>query len=279
MTSEKNTQTATAAGEMALTMALKAPGVRVDRESFLINLTSKRVTSPEDQERLLTDGPGAFYTEAELLEMGRKAVLRINAQSSGIAVLTGLPGGPIGIASGITVDTAQMLAYSIRLAQELAFIWGYSIFDDEDGEELDAADIEKLLLFVGAMFSVDGAAAGIRISSRALANQAARKLPRAALTRFAFYRITKKVLAVFGVKVTRGSFAKGVSKAIPVLGGVISGGLNYAAMRAGGHKLNAELAKGFSYTAHEQQEDIEVLEGIVVSEGLVENSQTSNDEE
>lgn len=49
--------------------------------------------------------------------------------------------------------------------------------------------------------------------------------------------VIKKVLAVFGTKLTKATFAKGFSKVVPVVGGVVSGGLNYFSMKTMATKL------------------------------------------
>jgi len=57
------------------------------------------------------------------------------------------------------------------------------------------------------------------------------------LTKTLYYPIVKKVLAIFGTKLTKSSFAKGISKVIPVVGGVVSGGLNLASMKPMANRL------------------------------------------
>ena len=51
-----------------------------------------------------------------------------------------------------------------------------------------------------------------------------------ALTKTFWYPIVKQVGKAVGIKVTKNTVAKGVTKAVPVIGGVISGTLNFASM-------------------------------------------------
>ena len=44
-----------------------------------------------------------------------------------------------------------------------------------------------------------------------------------------------------GIKLTKESFAKGLGKVVPFLGGVISGGLTYATFKPGAKKLKKTL--------------------------------------
>ncbi len=54
-----------------------------------------------------------------------------------------------------------------------------------------------------------------------MAEQVAKKLPQKALTQGVVYPIVKKVAAYIGVEMTKQTFAKSVSKAIPVVGAAI----------------------------------------------------------
>ena len=82
------------------------------------------------------------------------------------------------------------------------------------------------------MLGVTTAGSAVRILSGKLSTQAVdQKYHKKALTKTIYYPVTKKVLAVFGTKLTKTTFAKGVSKAVPLVGGVVSGGLNYFSMK------------------------------------------------
>jgi hypothetical protein len=96
--------------------------------------------------------------------------------------------------------------------------------------------------------------------SSALAKQILKKLPQKALTKTFYYPIVKGICKFFGVSMTKGLFAKGVSKAVPILGGVVSGGITFATLRPMGNRLADTLDDAhFSYTEegfHEDWEDI-----------------------
>lgn len=61
---------------------------------------------------------------------------------------------------------------------------------------------------------------------------------------------------------TKDTFAKGASKAIPILGGVISGGLTYMSMKPMGNRLREALANSVNqnYTEEDLKNDIQDLE-------------------
>lgn len=73
--------------------------------------------------------------------------------------------------------------------------------------------------------------------------------------------MVKQIGKLIGVKVTKSTVAKGISKAIPVVGGVISGSLNFASMLPMAKRLAASLDKAnFDYTEAEVLQDYEELE-------------------
>lgn len=63
-----------------------------------------------------------------------------------------------------------------------------------------------------------------------------------------------KIGTAIGLHVTKSSVAKGLSKVVPVVGGVISGGMNFAAMMPMGKRLAVALDEAkFNYTEEKQE--------------------------
>ncbi len=111
------------------------------------------------------------------------------------------------------------------------------------------------------MLGVSGASATIRVMASALGKQALKKLPQKALTKTIYYPIVKSICKIFGVKMTKGIFAKGVSKAIPIVGGFISGTLTFASMRPMGRRLiDAFDEAKFDYSKDEFEDDWEEIQ-------------------
>lgn len=107
-------------------------------------------------------------------------------------------------------------------------------------------------MYCGVMFGVSGAAAGVRILSSQIAKTTLKKLPQKTLTKTLWFPVVKQIGKLIGIKVTKNAVAKGVSKAIPVVGGVISGGLNFASMLPMAKRLAVTLDKAnFDYTEAE----------------------------
>ena len=243
--------------------SLKLPFIKVDRSDVVTKTFSNKI---DDMPKLLREGPQAFFSKEELDRIASNVIKSNVLQSSSISFASGLPGG-IAIAATIPADMAQFYGYSLKLAQEISYVYGYqNIWTNQDELTEDAKN--TLILYLGIMFGVSSAGSTIRILSNKLALQALKQLPNKTLTKHLYFTILKKVLAIFGTKLTKATFAKGVSKVIPVVGGVLSGSMNYLSLKPMANKLKDELGKSVNYTQQDFEQDIKILneEDVLVTE-------------
>lgn len=218
-----------------LQQVVKLPVVKVDRSKFLVDKFSKEL-DPKDIPTLLEQGPTTLLSQ-EILDRVANACIRDNVLlASGTSVLAGLPGG---LAMAITIPADEAL-------------WA-------SREELREDAQNTLLLYLGVMLGVNGTAALLRAGSITIAKQVMKTVPNKALTKTLWYPILKKVLRIFGVNLTKGGLAKGIGKFIPILGGIISGGLTFATMKPMGESLQKELSKLVNYSEVQYQEDVETI--------------------
>ncbi|NTL26031.1 EcsC family protein [Enterococcus faecium] len=243
--------------------SLKLPVVKVNRSEFLVKVFGDKV---EDINQLIEEGPQTFLSIEDLDRAANNRIYSIVAQSSTLSFATGLPGG-LAMAATIPADITQFYGYSLKLAQEISYIYGYEDIWNQQGE-LTEETKETLILYLGVMLGVSTASSAVRVLSGKLSVQALKKIPQKALTKTIYYPVIKKVLAVFGTKLTKATFAKGVSKVVPVVGGVVSGGLNYFSMKPMATKLKNELRKGINYSEENLKQDLKILnvEDIIIDE-------------
>lgn len=240
--------------EGVIETAIQIPGVKVSRDAFLAEMFKAKPS--EVRNHILEVGPvAAGCAQAELKKMAYALVDKRTILSSGASFMAGLPGG-LAMAATIPADTLQFFGVALRLAQEIAYLYG--------GEDLwadGAIDNEKvqnqLILYCGVMFGASGASATVKVLSSAMAKQVLKKLPQKALTKTFYYPIIKAIAKAVGAKMTKDIFAKGVSKAIPVVGGVVSGSITFISMRPMGRRLvNTLNEANFSYTEAQIQKDL-----------------------
>ena len=240
-----------------LQQVVKLPVVKVDRSKFLVDKFSKQL-DPKDIPRLLEEGPTALLSQ-DILDKVADSCIKDNVLlASGTSVLAGIPGG-LALAITIPTDVAQFYAFSLKLAQELGYIYGY---DDlwASRNELSEEAKNTLLLYLGVMLGVNSAGALLRSGGVSVAKHVMKTVPQKALAKTLWYPILEKILKIFGVTLTRRGLAKGMGKAIPILGGVISGGLTYATMKPMGERLQRELSKLVNYSEAQYQRDVETIQ-------------------
>ena len=233
-----------------LQQVVKLPVVKVNRSKFLMDKLSKEVAS-KDIPRLLEEGPTALLPQ-ETLDRVANACIKDNVLlASGTSVLAGLP-GDLAMAVTIPADVAQFYAFSLKLAQELGYIYGY---DDlwASRNELSEEAKNTLLLYLGVMLGVNGAGALLRSGGVTVAKQVMKIVNKKALTKTLWYPILEKDL-------TKGGLAKGMGKVIPILGGVLSGGLTFATMKPMGERLQKELSKLINYDEAQYQRDVATIQ-------------------
>ena len=250
-----------------LNESLKLSFIKIDRSEFLIKTFGEQVN---DIQKLIDEGPQVFFSKEELDESVKKVINSNVLQSSSLSFASGLPGG-FAMAATIPADIAQFFGYSLKLAQEISYIYGYKNVWSEQGELTEDAK-NTLILYLGVMLGITSAGAAVRILSNKLASQALKKIPQKALTKTIYYPIIKKVMAIFGAKLTKDTFAKGVSKFIPLIGGAVSGTMNYISLKPMANRLKYELGKNINYTTKDFEQDIKILndEDVIITTSDVE---------
>lgn len=251
-----------------ITAALQLPGVKVDRIAFLKETFKAKPQNILDQ--ILSAGPvEAGVPRNELKSIADRLLTERVMISAGASFIAGLPGG-IAMAATIPADLIQFYGIALRMAQELSYLYGEPDLW-EGGKLSDKRVINHLLLYIGVMLGVGGAEAAVRLMSSALAKKALNKLPRQALMSNIIYRAVKSIARALGVQMNKGIFAKGIAKLLPVIGGLINGGITLATMRPMGLKLLYTLDEAhFDYTEEEFQRDwdeiIEVCDDFEISD-------------
>lgn len=242
--------------EEIICKAIQIPGVKVDRNKFLAEIFSSKVDLLEN---IINNGPiGVGIIREEINNIANRLIVKRTSQSSIASFAAGIPGG-LAMAATIPADILQFFGMSLRLAQELSYLYGA---DDlwENGKIDDEKVKNQLILYCGVMFGVSGAVSGVRVLSTQVAKTALKKIPQKALTKTFWYPMIKKICSFVGYTLTKKTLASGVSKAIPVIGGVISGTINFASMMPMARKLNDTLDNAtFDYSEEEFNRDIELL--------------------
>lgn len=242
--------------EEVITNAVQIPGVKVDRRKFL----AEQFASKKDNlEEILDVGPiEAGIERKEIILLAKKLIIARTSQSSIASFVTGIPGG-LAMAVTIPADILQFFGMALKLAQELSYLYGAQDLWS-DGKLEDERVRNQLILYCGVMFGVSGAVSGVRVLSTQISKTVLKTIPQKALMKTFWYPIIKKIAKSIGINLTKKTFAQGASKAVPIIGGVISGSINFASMMPMANRLNDTFDKAtFNYSDEEFNQDIEIL--------------------
>ncbi|MFJ5229094.1 hypothetical protein ACIQBJ_04250 [Kitasatospora sp. NPDC088391] len=223
-----------------LMYAASLPGVRVDREAYLRKALARQC-SEEQIRRAIEDTPSAAGIPLAVLDKAANdSIAYETSKASALSAAAGLP-GLLFLPATLPADTAQYFGHMLRISQKLAYLYSWpDLFSGED--DLDDATKGLLTLFLGVMFGVNRANAAVGKVAEQMARQVAKKLPQKALTQGFVYPVVKKVAGYLGVEMTKQTFAKSLSKAVPVVGAVVSGGLTMATYLPMAKRLKKHLA-------------------------------------
>lgn len=216
-------------------------GVRISREDFLRQELQKAHLSESQIEEAIASNPLSAGVSRKLLDkLANDAISFETKKSTALSFAAGIPGG-LAMLGTVPADLTQYYVHSLRIMQKLAYLYGWKEFL-VDLDDVDDETIAQMGLFFGVMLGVAGAAESLRDFARVIVAPAIEKrIARKALMKTTWYPVVKKSLKVIGVSVTKQSMAKTMSKIVPLIGGVISGGMTFVALQTQATRLKQHL--------------------------------------
>lgn len=224
-----------------ITLAVKTPGVHVTRASYLQKELFKNYPQKVIEKAIETTPAQAGISPDEIDKIADDVIAFERNCVSGISAALGMPGGWAMVAT-IPADIVQYYGYTLRAVQKLLYLYGFPEIDaDEEGIKLDSGTINSIILCLGVMNGVAGANNAIKAMAKAFATGVEKKLLNAALAKGTFYPLVKSILKWFGIKLNKSLFAGFFKKAIPVVGGVIGGGITFLSFKPCCYRLKDAL--------------------------------------
>jgi hypothetical protein len=234
-----NDQAGLTAWNALLDSALKLPGVRVEREKFLRAALGPRCGAADIERAIQTTPAQAGISAEAIREAAQRTIKWHRAGVTAASAAAGVPGG-WWMVGAVPADIVQYFWHLVVVLQKLAYLHGWPELIG-DGAKLDEETKLVLTLFVGVMLGAEGASEAVGKLSAALAAQVVKRLPRAAATKYALYRVAKGVATWLGLSLTKKKFAELVGRSIPLVGGVVSGSLTWLAFGQGATRLRRHL--------------------------------------
>lgn len=221
--------------DKVMNAALSMPMVKVDRTAFL----TKEFSMYDNADQLRDKRPIDLF-DAETIERAARGVINSHLTTATVtSTAAGIPGG-LAMAATMPADIAQYYWHVLVVAQKLGYLYGWPDLLDDKGQITEGTR-NVLTLFVGVMFGAQAASKLVGEIAKQVSLQAAKRLPQQALTKTMYYPVVKQVAKWIGVKMTKDTFGRGVGKAIPILGGVLSGAITAFSFKPMAEKLQKHL--------------------------------------
>ncbi|OFN54625.1 ABC transporter ATPase [Streptococcus sp. HMSC034B05] len=213
--------------------ASQLPFVKVDREEFL----RKQFKDSRYLDSILEHGPQKVFTPEALRKRAEKIIKDSTTKTSFTSFVAGLPSNPVTAAVAGGADVAQYMGFALNLAQQIAYLFGEDDLYEGNYKELPEEVQIRVISYLGIMFGASGASALIANVSKAAGMNLGKKVAQKALTKTAWYPLVKKVGTIIGVNITKKSVGSIITKTIPIIGGLASGGITYITFKPMGARL------------------------------------------
>lgn len=256
--------------EDVIIMGLKVPGIRINRADFLQSELRKNYPQEVIDDAIANNPLHAKIPPAVIDKIADEVIKYERACVSGISAALGAPGG-VAMVATIPADIAQYYGYMLRATQKLLYLYGFPEIDTEEkGQKFDSETMNILIICMGVMYGAAGANNALKAMAKALAAGVEKQLLKKALTKGTIYPIVKSVAKWFSVKMTKEVFAGFFKKAIPVVGGVIGGGITFISFKPCCDKLKASLQNTMlsnpDYCPTEEEEDLIIVDSELADE-------------
>lgn len=243
--------------EKMLNGLFKLPTCKVNRNDFLIDSFSAYYPMDKVME-LLETSPVKAQVPAELLDrVSRQAIKSETYKATGCSFVTGA--SPVGLLTAVpaaTADMVQFMVHSLRLSQKLAYIYGWPELTEMEGGK------KILTVFMGCMLGVDKAEETIEQLSEELVKQYNRNndSEEFIVSTPLVLTFVKNITEAMAIVLSKQAGKNIAGKALPLIGGFISGGLTYYLFKNSGEALHEALKKHpivepFAITPDPEEED------------------------
>ena len=250
--------------EDVIIMGLRTPGIKIKRDEFLKKELMKNYAAEKIAIAIKTTPANAGISVKEIDLIADNVIKFERNCVSGISAALGAPGG-VAMAATIPADIIQYYGYMLRATQKLMYLYGFPEIDVEEKEHgLDSETLNILIICFGVMYGVAGANNAIKVMANGLAKGISKKIMSTALTKGTIYPIVKSVAKWFGVKMTKSLLAGAVQKSLPVIGGVIGGGITFVSFKPCCDKLKKSLQNTLLSNPNVEitDEEIKIIEDL-----------------
>ncbi len=205
-----------------IAQAIRLPGTGVDRERYLAQAVGAKHSPAVVEAAIATTPASAGLTARQIEEIAKRSLGKDGRRTTALSFAAGLPGGVAG-AITIPADLVQFYGYLIRAIQKLSYLYGWRDLVHVDAEQTDVATASALVIFLGVMAGVKEADDAFARLARLRASGAGDTRLRTALAARAMQEEVDAISLELTKRMARRLTGQVAGKAIPVVGGIVSG--------------------------------------------------------
>jgi hypothetical protein len=198
-----------------LEAALELPGAKLDRREFL-KKTFNEYYSNDALEKIISENTVVAGISLKIMDkVANEAINLHSGIATSLSFAAGIPGGLAAFAA-IPADIVQYYYHLIVVAQKIAYIYGFADFGLSDD------NLKSLVtLLIGVMADDEDASKTIK----EIYSEQFKKGAAALIVGKAFNKMILRIAVFISYLLTGKTVLKSVFKVIPILGGVVSGGI------------------------------------------------------
>jgi hypothetical protein len=155
-----------------------------------------------------------------------------------VSFVSGLPGG-LAMLGTVPVDLAQYYYNLVVTAQKLAYIYGWPELEGEEPDSLRS----MITVFIGIMTGTITANRELASLSKELKCEVVKKLSCVVLAKAGMLILAKNAASILGARLFWQGYTGLASKAVPLVGGLVSGGITLMTFLPMANTLKNELRK------------------------------------
>ena len=202
--------------------AVRLPGSSINRASYLTEVLQPKHAPIVVQAAIQTTPARAGLTPRQIERIAKKSLGRDGRRTTALSFAAGIPGGVAGAVT-IPADLVQFYGYLIRAIQKLTYLYGWrDLVHIEEGAP-DLAASNAIIIMLGVMVGNSQADAVLARLARLRAAGASDQALRTALAEQALSVQVKQISDALTMRMAKRLGGQVAGKAIPIVGGIVSG--------------------------------------------------------
>lgn len=223
-----------------LRQAARLPIVKINREAFLHKVLTSQVPNATIDEAIVSSPQQAGVSSKLIDRLADREIAKESRSVAGISFVTGLPGGA-GLVAAVPADIVQYFAHMMRVEQKLAYLYGWPSLLASDGG-VSEETVDQLIMLMGVMLGVEGAQTALRHATMEIAKQGMVKVARRrAVLQTLDQSFISRIVQYIAKKLGEEGAKKAIGKIVPLVGGMISGGMSYMSFKPAAKQLKMHL--------------------------------------